>query len=75
MRSDQISDQIIEAIAADVHAAWVEAKLEQGITSRLSADGVEQMVTYEDLPDHLRELDRATVRAVLASPTLINLLA
>lgn len=63
-------DDLIEAVAADVHAAWMEAKLAQGITSRPSSDGIEQMVPYEDLPDHLKELDRATVRAVLNSPTL-----
>lgn len=68
------TDQQIEKIAADVHAAWVQTKLDQGITSRLSSDGTEQMVAYDDLPDHLQELDRATVRAVLASPTLTELL-
>lgn len=63
-------DALIEDVAADVHAAWIEAKLAQGVTSRPSSDGVEQMVPYQDLPDHLQELDRATVRAVLASPAL-----
>lgn len=61
---------LVDRVAADVHAAWVEAKHAQGITSRLSSDGVEQMVPYDDLPDHIKELDRATVRAVLASPSL-----
>jgi hypothetical protein len=61
---------LIEAVAADVHAAWIEAKKAQGITSRPSSDGIEQMVPYAELPDHLKELDRATVRAVLESPTL-----
>lgn len=64
------TDELIEAVAADVHTAWVEAKMAQGITSRLSSDGVEQMAPYAELPDHIKELDRATVRAVLASPTL-----
>jgi hypothetical protein len=63
-------DPVVETIAAEVHQAWVEAKVAQGVTSRPSADGIEQMVPYEQLPDHLQELDRATVRAVLASPTI-----
>ncbi len=54
----------IETVAAAVHQAWIDAKLEQGITSRPSADGIEQMVPYDELPEHLKELDRATVRAV-----------
>ncbi len=63
-------DQLVEQVAADVHQAWMETKRAQGITSRPSADGIEQMVPYEDLPDDLKELDRATVRAVFASPAL-----
>lgn len=62
--------QLVERVAADVHAAWMNAKRVQGITSRPSVDGIEQMVPYEQLPDHIKELDRATVRAVLASPAL-----
>jgi hypothetical protein len=57
----------IELVAAKVHEAWVETKLAQGVTSRLSSDGVEQMIPYNDLPDHLKELDRATVKAVYAA--------
>jgi hypothetical protein len=57
----------IESVAAEVHQAWIETKLAQGITSRPAADGTEQMVPYADLPDTLKELDRATVRAVYAA--------
>ena len=57
----------IEETASLIHAAWVESKLAQGVTSRLSSDGIEQMVPYAQLPDHLKELDRATVRAVYAA--------
>jgi hypothetical protein len=57
----------IEIVAAQVHQAWVETKLAQGVTSRPSACGVEQMAPYADLPDHLKELDRATVRAVYSA--------
>lgn len=57
----------IETVSAEVHQAWIEAKLAQGIISRPAADGTEQMVPYADLPDSLKELDRATVRAVYAA--------
>lgn len=69
------TESLLDRIAADVHAAWIETKRAQGITSRPSADGVEQMVPYDQLPGHLQELDRATVRAVLASPTLQELIS
>ena len=57
----------IEIVAAEVHQAWIESKLKQGITSRPSEDGFEQMVHYSQLPNHLQEYDRATVRAVYAA--------
>lgn len=57
----------IELVSAKVHEAWVKTKREQGISFRPSSDGIEQMVDYSLLPDHLKELDRATVRAVYAA--------
>jgi hypothetical protein len=57
----------IEIVAAEVHKAWIKTKLAKNITSRPSSDGIEQMVPYEQLPDNLKELDRATVRAVYAA--------
>jgi hypothetical protein len=54
----------IEIVSRAVHRAWVETKLAQGVTSRPSSCGVEQMVPYDELPDHLQELDRSTVCAV-----------
>jgi len=57
----------IEKVSAAVHQAWIDTKRAQGITSRPSADGREQMVPYEDLDDDLQELDRSTVRAVYAA--------
>jgi hypothetical protein len=62
-----VSDPLVEAISEKVHEDWMAKKLADGITSRPSADGVEQMVPYGDLPDHLKELDRVTVRAVLSA--------
>jgi hypothetical protein len=57
----------IETVAAIVHRAWIETKQQHGITSRKSIEGIEQMVPYGDLPEHLKELDRSTVRAVYAA--------
>ena len=54
----------IEVVAAMIHDAWMEANRSQGITSRQTADGVEQMVPYNELPEHVKDLDRAAVGAV-----------
>ncbi|KQR22888.1 RyR domain-containing protein [Deinococcus sp. Leaf326] len=55
----------VELLAAAVHADWVEGKLSQGVTSRCGPDGEEYMVPYAQLSEAGKELDRATVRAVL----------
>jgi len=57
----------IEAVAAKVHKAWIEAKRAQGITSRKSETGEELMVDYEQLSETAKELDRGSVRAVYAA--------
>ena len=57
----------IETVAAEVHQAWIDTKLAQGITSRPAATGEEQMVPYAQLSEPLKELDRSTVRAVFAA--------
>jgi hypothetical protein len=54
----------IEAVAAKVHDAWVQAKRAQGITTRKSESGEELMVEYDQLSEDAKELDRASVRAV-----------
>lgn len=54
----------LEATASQVHAAWVLAKQEAGVTSRPSESGEEQMVPYEQLSEPIKDLDRTTVRAV-----------
>lgn len=61
----QFDSNLVDELAEEVHADWMRAKQDDGITSRPSADGVEQMVPYEHLPEHIKELDRVTVRAVL----------
>ena len=57
----------IEAVAAKVHEAWIQAKLAKGITSRKSETGEELMVDYERLSEAAKELDRESVRAVYAA--------
>jgi hypothetical protein len=57
----------IEAVAAKVHTAWMEAKRAQGITTRKSETGEELMVDYEQLSEKAKELDRGSVRAVYAA--------
>lgn len=54
----------IEAVAAKVHEAWMNAKSARGVTTRKSESGEELMVSYEQLSEEAKELDRASVRAV-----------
>jgi hypothetical protein len=57
----------IEEVSAQVHAAWIEAKRAQGITSRKAEDGEELMVPYRQLSERAKELDRQVVRTVYAA--------
>jgi len=57
----------IEEVSAQVHAAWIEAKRAQGITSRKAEDGEELMVPYRQLSEPAKELDRQVVRTVYAA--------
>jgi len=57
----------IEIVSAEVHAAWMDSKRAQGVTSRKAEDGEELMVPYDALSDKAKELDRGTVRAVYAA--------
>lgn len=57
----------IEKVSAEVHAAWMEEKRAQGITTRRGEDGEELMVPYECLSDKAKALDRNIVRTVYAA--------
>jgi hypothetical protein len=57
----------VEGIAARVHGAWMRTKLAAGVESRKSESGEELMVPYEQLSEAAKEMDRASVRAVLAA--------
>jgi hypothetical protein len=65
VKVDELPD--LEKVAAQVHAAWVDAKRAQGITSKMAEDGEELMVAYELLSEKAKDLDRTTVRAVYAA--------
>ena len=54
----------IELVSAEVHRAWMESKLTQGVDSRKSEDGEELMVPYEELSEKAKDLDRNTVKAI-----------
>ena len=56
----------LEEAAARVHDAWLATKRASGFTSRLSESGEELMRPYSELSEEAKELDRVTVRAVLA---------
>jgi hypothetical protein len=57
----------IEAVAAKVHEAWMEANRAQGVTSRKSESGEELMVDYDQLSERAKDLDRGSVRAVYSA--------
>ena len=62
----------IEAVAARVHEAWMQSKRARGISTRKSETGEELMVSYDQLSEEAKELDRGTVKAVYAAIEAIN---
>ena len=56
---------LLEAVSAAVHAAWMEAKAAAGVTTRRLETGEELLVPYEELSERAKDLDRGSVRAVL----------
>ena len=59
--------QVVELLSEAAHEAWMETKRQQGITSRNSEWGEDLMVPYCDLTEQAKDLDRGTVRGVLAA--------
>lgn len=57
----------VEKVAVEVHLAWIESKKEQGFNSHKSEDEEELMVSYEQLSEKQKDLDRNTVKAVYAA--------
>lgn len=57
----------IEVVSAAVHAAWMDSKRAQGVTTRKAEDGEELMAPYEQLSEKAKQLDRGTVQAVYAA--------
>jgi hypothetical protein len=62
----------IELVSALVHNAWVDTKKCQGIHSRMSEDGEELIVPYDQLSEKAKDIDRKTVRAVYAAIHALN---
>jgi hypothetical protein len=54
----------VEVVAAKVHAAWMEGKRANGITTRKAENGEELMVDYALLSEGAKDADRITVRTV-----------
>lgn len=61
-----MDESVVEAIAGAVHEQWMATKRDQGVSSRESETGEELMVPYAELSEAAKELDRNSVRAVLA---------
>ena len=58
----------VEVISERVHNNWMAAKKAAGVSStKLDTTGEELMVPYSQLSEDAKELDRGTVRAVLAA--------
>jgi hypothetical protein len=57
----------VEAISAKVHEQWMELKRSKGVESRKSETGEELMVPYEQLSESAKDLDRGSVKAVIAA--------
>jgi hypothetical protein len=60
-------ETLTEALSEAAHDAWMDAKRSQGVTSRPSEWGEELMVPYAALSEQAKDLDRSTVRGVLAA--------
>lgn len=54
----------IEKVSAKVHEDWILLKQKNGIQSRKSETGEELMVSYGQLSEEAKDLDRNTVKAV-----------
>jgi len=62
-----MEDQVVEEVSAAVHDQWMQTKRDQGVTTRKAEDGEELMVPYGQLSAKAKDLDRGSVRAVLAA--------
>jgi hypothetical protein len=60
-----MSRDLVEQLAEQVHAAWMDSKRQRGVASRQSESGEELMVPYAQLSEEAKELDRVTVRSAL----------
>ena len=56
-----------------VHQQWVESKKKMGVTSRKAEDGEELMVSYVELSEKQKQMDRDLVITVLDAMDAIGL--
>lgn len=61
-----ISSDNLEACAEAAHEAWLAEKRRRGVTSWPNERGFEQMVSYADCSDDIKEFDRVVVKAIIA---------
>ncbi len=59
-----LDDGITESLSEAAHDAWFEEKKRRGVTSWPNERGFEQMVSYSECPEDVKEFDRVVIRAV-----------
>ncbi len=69
-----MNQETIEAVSDKVHENWMTMKRAAGVTSRPSEAGEELMVPYSQLSEQAKDLDRGTVKTVLAACSELGLL-
>lgn len=67
--TQQMPPDLVEALARRVHEAWMRSRAEQGWQYGSQRNDKRRLhpclVPYDDLLENEKEIDRATVRAVL----------
>lgn len=58
-------DELVELMGAGAHEAWMDYYRGIGVTSRLSHEGEEFMVPWDQLSEHGKNLDRVIMRGIL----------
>lgn len=58
---------LVEKLSEAAHEGWMESKQAAGVSTRLSESGEELLAPYSVLSEAAKDLDRSTVRSVLAA--------
>ncbi len=67
-----LAPESIEAMAAALHAYWVEEYRKAGFTSRLSSWGDEFMLPWAELSDRCKDFDRRGILAAIQGGLVQN---